>query len=495
MITDTMSASAVKDILVEAYNSVKLQTGIAPYRPGEDFKQILLDNVNWNVYVEAFADTLPLEQQADFKTLANNTRKALLEASISTLNPYETLSVPLLRIFWPRLIAKDAVTVTPITKPDTIKGFLHVTFQKYTGETLNAPSIKEDVSGGVMTSGTITIPGNIDLLKAVGLTSSVAHLQKNLLVVRATETTTAGTESVDVEVEPTVDNDIAFSVTFPTSGNTYTITGTVDFYNGIVHMSSDPAPATGVTLTVDVSGQVSLEENTINTKASFNIQKIRFIIKERKITGEWTTEFEQDVKALFDIDFQAQIVSMIGRQIATDIDREIILNLIKCAEKLSPSTHVDSFSKTPPATWTWGQRLWYENILPKLSNLSAIIYNDTQINGGNTILCNPVDATILEAINDFSYNGSAEDGGAAGYRSANVGTGKWKVLVSTIVPAGKMIINYTPQEEQEAIYVYAPYRPAVLMPYPLGATPTLTVMSRYADAVIRPKGVCVLDIT
>ncbi|MFW6282351.1 MAG: hypothetical protein ACOC1O_06175, partial [bacterium] len=81
------------------------------------------------------------------------------------------------------------------------------------------------------------------------------------------------------------------------------------------------------------------------------------------------------------------------------------------------------------------------------------------------------------------------------YRSATVAGGKWKILTSSIVPQGKMVMTYKPMEELRAVYLYCPYVPAILHPYPLGYTPSLTILSRYATSLIRSQGIATLNIT
>jgi hypothetical protein len=57
-----------------------------------------------------------------------------------------------------------------------------------------------------------------------------------------------------------------------------------------------------------------------------------------------------------------------------------------------------------------------------------------------------------------------------------------------------MLMIYKPVEELKAIYFYSPYVPAVLHPYPLGHTPSLTILSRYATALVRSNGIATLTI-
>jgi hypothetical protein len=72
--------------------------------------------------------------------------------------------------------------------------------------------------------------------------------------------------------------------------------------------------------------------------------------------------------------------------------------------------------------------------------------------------------------------------------------GKWKVLTSAVVPQGKMLVLLKSADELRSVYFYSPYVPAVLHPYPLGNKPTLTILSRYATALVRSLGISVLTI-
>lgn len=188
-------------------------------------------------------------------------------------------------------------------------------------------------------------------------------------------------------------------------------------------------------------------------------------------------------------------MNLLGQQIALDIDREIVNNLITANARLNPVTHISSFGRTPPVTYTWGVKYWHENIVPELNKLSAVIYTDTNIDAGNTILANPLDVAILEDLNSFAYTGTSSVNGETGYRTATIQGAKWKILTSAVVPQGTMLMVYKPDDEIRSIYFYSPYVPAVLHPYPLGYTPSLTILSRYATSLVRSLGISALTIT
>jgi hypothetical protein len=204
---------------------------------------------------------------------------------------------------------------------------------------------------------------------------------------------------------------------------------------------------------------------------------------------------EQDMRALFDVSMQAEIVNILGQQIALDIDREIIDALIVANDRLNSASHKGIFGRAAPAAYTWGNKYWHENIIPVLNQLSAQIYTDTNMDAGNTILANPLDVAILEDLQGFNYTGTSSVDGDLGYRSATVAGGKWRVLTSSVVTQGTMLMVYKPVEELKCIYLYCPYVPAVLHPYPLGYTPSLTILSRYATSLVRSNGIATCQIT
>ena len=96
----------MKELLIESYKTTKKMTGIDPSKPG-NMKQILVDDNAFGTYVRALAEGIDQSQFKDFARLAQNTRKTLLENSMYTLNPYETLALPLLRVFFPKQSLKS----------------------------------------------------------------------------------------------------------------------------------------------------------------------------------------------------------------------------------------------------------------------------------------------------------------------------------------------------------------------------------------------------
>jgi len=376
-------------------------------------------------------------------------------------------------------------------KPECVKAFVTATFAPANSSTqYDAPVTGTDISGGpsigTSVTATFSVPSEgYDVLGAMSLTSTQAHLERDFEI---TGVSSDGTAFTDVAIVPAVEGHFSSSVTIGTE--TDVISGKVDYLNGTVSISS----ATGLVTDVKYQVTCSLEENRVNPSITLNVDKIRLYAKDRQISANWTINMEQDMRALFDVSMQAEIVNLLGQQIALDIDREIVQALATANTRLNATTHTGSFNRTPPAAYLWGTKYWHENIIPVLNQLSAQVYTDTNIESANTILANPLDVAILEDLNGFAYTGTSASDGDVGYRSATVSGGKWKVLTSAVVTQGSMIMVLKSADDLKAVYYYSPYVPAVLHPYPLTTTPSLTILSRYASALVRSSGIAALTI-
>ena len=481
----------MKELLQEVYNTTKKLSGIDPSKPG-NLKAVLVDDAAFDAYVTGLAESI--ESKTDriaFTQLAENTRINLLENSMFQINPYETLTLPILRVFYPKLVAKEAVTVSPMDKPESVKAFIRAQFTPSNSATqYNAPVTSTDISQGAAVgtpvSASMAVPSSgYDVLTIIGLSPTEAHLERDFEI---TGVSVDGTAWVDVSIVPAVEGHFSASVTI--GGGADVISGKVDFLAGTVDISS----TTGTVLFARFQVTTSLEENRINSSVTLNVDKIRLYARDRQISANWTINMEQDMRALFDVSMQAEIVNILGQQVALDIDREIINALLTANTRLNGASHQKTFNKTPPTAYTWGTKYWHENIIVPLNELSGQIYTDTNMEAGNTILANPLDVAILEDLQTFNYTGTSSVDGDLGYRSATVAGGKWKVLTSAVVTQGTMLMVYKPVEELKAVYFYSPYVPAVLHPYPLGFTPSLTILSRYATALVRAGGIAALNI-
>jgi len=478
----------MKDILVESRKTLKSTHGLDTTNH-VDYKNMLINDEAYEVYKSSLFESIT--KKADRRVvneMADSMRESLLESVNNTyqITPYEVLSLPILSVFWPRLIAKELVTVMPIDAPEVIKPFLTPYFVDNANNRVDAPAMNYQSYGPMVkkSDGANFAPGAaVDLMAANGLTPSTTSIERTFTIYKIED---GSANTTDLNIRMDVDGN--FSAAVSINGVADFISGHLDYDSGIIQVLS----ANGVVTKIYYACTFSLEQNVLNKKVKFDIEKKNLRVEDQEISAEWTVQLEQDLKSLWDLDFQSRIVSIIGEQMALDVDNKIITNLFDGINQFAPTSHIDTFDITPPSGYSWGPLYWYRNVLQKLSKLSATVYADTNIGMANVLALNPIDASIFEALGEFNYDGSAGDGGSIGY---GVGTlsAKWKVLVSTVIPQGKGILIHKPTDEYKMIYAFAPYRPSVMIPYPLGSTPSLTVLSRNAHLLYRPNGGAILN--
>ena len=176
----------MKELLTEVYKTTKKISGVDPSKPG-NMKAVLVDDAAWNCYVTGLAESIENKKdRTAFVQLAENTRINLLENSMFQINPYETLTLPILRVFYPKLVAKELVTVSPMDKPETVKAFVKASFSPSNSTTqYDAPVTNTDISRGVAfgtpIAASLPVPSSAyDVLVTAGLNSTEAHLERDL---------------------------------------------------------------------------------------------------------------------------------------------------------------------------------------------------------------------------------------------------------------------------------------------------------------------------
>ena len=239
----------MKEILQEVYRTTKKVTGVDPSKPG-NLKQVLVNDDAFEAYVTGLAESIENKNdRKGFVTLAENTRINLLENSMFQINPYETLALPILRVFYPKLVAKEAVTVSPMDKPESVKAFITSTFSPAnSSNNYAAPSINQDISGGPSVGTPVTATMNIpqsafDVLAVAGVTSTQAHLERDFNITAVSD----GTTWTNVNIVPAVEGHFSSSVTL--GAGTDVLSGQVDYFHvragqGFLNKHLEPEPET-----------------------------------------------------------------------------------------------------------------------------------------------------------------------------------------------------------------------------------------------------------
>jgi len=254
------------------------------------------------------------------------------------------------------------------------------------------------------------------------------------------------------------------------------------------------------------AASVGLDPNTdsldVIPEINIKVDSVAVTAQTKKLKAKWTPELGQDLNAYHNLDAEVELTQILSEQIALEIDREIVNDLIQGASagtyywSRSPGLFVNrttgaevgANTKAPDFTGTVSE--WYETLLETVNDVSAQIHRKTLRGGANFLVTSPEVANILEFTAGFRASVTADaDRGNAG--AVNVGSisKKWDVWVDPYFPRNVILVGRKGGSFLESGYVYAPYVPLQVTPTIFGTedfVPRKGVMTRYAKKMVRP---------
>jgi len=244
-------------------------------------------------------------------------------------------------------------------------------------------------------------------------------------------------------------------------------------------------------------------ENTPNIpEIDIKVDSIAVTAQTKKLKAKWTPELGQDLNAYHNLDAEVELTSILSEQIALEIDREILEDLVVGATastyywSRSPGLFVNretgqeigASTKAPDFTGTVSE--WYETLAETINDVSAQIHRKTLRGGANFVVCGPEVANILEFTAGFRASVTADDEtGSIGAVKVGSLTKKFDVYVDPYFPRSVVLVGRRGSSFLESGYVYAPYVPLQTTPTIFGPedfVPRKGVMTRYAKKMVRP---------
>ena len=114
-LTRSTPADAFSVRLAETQNyfSQAHQTNII----GKNFEDIITDNVLYEDYISHLTEGFEATEEAQIREMADSTRENILTESLEGIQPYASLTMPILVKLWARLSLKYAIPTEPVTVP------------------------------------------------------------------------------------------------------------------------------------------------------------------------------------------------------------------------------------------------------------------------------------------------------------------------------------------------------------------------------------------
>ena len=273
------------------------------------------------------------------------------------------------------------------------------------------------------------------------------------------------------------------------------------------------AGATGAVLTVPSFesdfGAATGTPTPVIPEIDIKIESIAITATTRKLRARWSPELAQDLNAYHSMDAEVELTSILSEQIALEIDREILSDLVTTANganyywSRSPGRFVNkvtgerqslanSFQIGPQFTGT--VREWYETLVETIIDVANTIHRKTLRGSANFLVTGPDVCTILESSvlykPKFSIDGEGQVGSPFTIGAEAIGTvsNRFTVYKDPYFARNKILIGYKGGSYLETGYVYAPYVPLIVTPTifaPEDFTPRKGVMTRYGKKVIR----------
>jgi hypothetical protein len=289
---------------------------------------------------------------------------------------------------------------------------------------------------------------------------------------------------------------------------------------GVTDFNLTGSYVVGATLSVDSSaGDVltipTFESNFASTPSpvipeiDIKIESIAVTAQTRKLRARWSPELAQDLNAYHSLDAEVELTQILSEQIALEIDREILNDLLTQANganyywsrmpgkfiKKNTGTEIElasSLAAGPRFTGT--VREWYETLVETIIDVANEIHRKTLRGSANFIVVSPEVATIFEASilykPNISIDGQGQPGSPFSLGAMPIGSlsNRFTVYKDPYFPRNKVLVGYKGGSYLETGYVYAPYVPLIVTPTifaPEDFTPRKGVMTRYGKKMVR----------
>ena len=330
-------------------------------------------------------------------------------------------------------------------------------------------------------------------IAGTGDSNTAYNLVRRLTTLSSGSGTTGGPDDSAVSA-----SSIRFVITTTSSTSTMTVGGDLVTQVPIV---DDFASGTGLG---SIKGQTEwgLEGNDNIPEIDIKVDSVAVTAQTKKLKAKWTPELGQDLNAYHNLDAEVELTSILSEQIALEIDREILADLINGATagtyywSRSPGMFLDRTSgveigantKAPDFTGTVSE--WYETLIETINDVSAQIHRKTLRGGANFIVCGPEVANVLEFTAGYRASVTADDDkGSVGAVKVGSLSKKFDVIVDPYFLRNVVLVGRRGSSFLESGYVYAPYVPLQTTPTIFGPedfVPRKGVMTRYAKKMVRP---------
>lgn len=399
--------------------------------------------------------------------LENNRREILTESMVSGTNAITALSLPMLRVGWPKIAVREGLPTEAVESPK----FKVTTKRPYVlgskGEKLFLPAALADESGFefslpklksdpiTATKGMIT---SYDLLTPISKNKvSGDEIDPQFRVIKV-KVDIGGEEKdhvVDFQLD-TNNNTITGVVTNAAGNKSATIVGTVDRANGLLNLTA----IGGELKEAVIEGYVSSEANNSATQIGMDITAEDCVIgTAQPVESPINIQHMTDMMAMYQLDATLANIETMSTFLAHTTDKEGVRFIDDTYERKSQKIN-ETFDAKAPNNYALGEVAWREELKAKLDRLVSRIQMATNIYNGRTVIfCNPLDAQLVNNVK-WIYSGVEQVNDVViDYKVGQYVSGvtTYTVLQSPHFSKGKLRVVFVPSDEDNKGLTYYPY--------------------------------------
>ena len=468
------------------------------------FGEVISDPRLCNSYIDALMEGVSADNAAEMQAIMNNSVQHTLMESLAGIAPLSSLSMPVIRKLWPRVVMKHAlktkVAAAPIftiayQKPylsrwvNDVEQRLELPRGAFTHDWANPQKDAEYAENGNPLVGTAQYDGvwsnKWTSEREINRTITVSNgaFTKEVLITPADLKKTPLDRSFEVVsatiggkeyyigkklgLEPVVIADVKLE-----DSTTAQVIVRVDFEKAEAYAAIIGTGGTAVT----VRAYKSSEWNEIGWDVNFTIKRQEITIGTGEhLNAPVSVEYLQDVQALYNIDAAAELADLMTNTFAQKVDYEIIDFMIDCYLKRPRNeaypvvdgykgygSHMYSFDCRPAAGFAGGPTAWRAELKTVINVAATNLMRETYLQSGTFVIVgNPLDTQLLQNI-DWQYKGGTSgnvDGVEITYEMGvyQSSTYVYKVISSLNFEPGKLLISFIPSGDKQLCQAYYPY--------------------------------------
>ena len=424
------------------------------------------------------------------------------ETAVGDLGTFQKFAFPLVRRVFPELIANKVISVQPMQGP--VSQVFYLGYDRLSKDSSADVSHEQTIYGkyditygsNVTNIGEATGQGNIGDLDALVLAS-------------------------------------------PDGVQASSVSGSMD--NRTVGAGIAAFPTSSQTSQWNTSAGEALSGRSI-PEINFHIEQQAVVAKTRKFRALWTIEASQDLKAYHNLDLERELTDLLGKEVALEIDRELIEDLRSMAydahaqadgtkyglfdRELMDLGNSNSFPSAAAAgedgNYQYGFTAGsnprgsdknvffidfntsalgmaprhagevYANLVAVINMAAQDIYKTTYRGAGNFIITSPLVAAMIQSSAKLEGGMAESEAGSLGANITYKGKwmGQYDVYVDPLFPEDEILMGYKGNNAMEGGLVYAPYIPLQMLPTvvdPDTFQPRKGLITRYGKAAVTPE--------